>query len=170
MDDWGVDVVVTGSQKALMLPPGLAFISLSSRAWKRVDALYQGPSSPKAFYFDLRKYRDNLAGNDTPFTPANTLVRALRLSLKRLREEGIENCWKRHARMAKAAKSQFVCQSCGAVSARWAGKCASCGDWNTIVEEAPRENLTPEHLARCHKGEMDKWFPIIKAAGIKPGG
>ena len=105
MDDWGVDVVVTGSQKALMLPPGLAFISLSSRAWKRVDSLYQGPSSPKAFYFDLRKYRDNLAGNDTPFTPANTLVRALRLSLKRLREEGIENCWKRHARMAKSARA-----------------------------------------------------------------
>ena len=105
MDDWGVDVVVTGSQKALMLPPGLAFIALSPRAWKRVDGLYQGSSAPKAFYFDLRKYRDNLAGNDTPFTPANTLVRALRLSLKRLREEGIENCWKRHARMARAARA-----------------------------------------------------------------
>lgn len=105
MDDWGIDVVVTGSQKALMLPPGLAFIGLSQRAWKRVDLLYQGPSAPKAFYFDIRKYRDNLAGNDTPFTPANTLVRALRLSLKRLRDEGIENCWKRHSRMARAARA-----------------------------------------------------------------
>jgi aspartate aminotransferase-like enzyme len=105
MDDWGIDVVVTGSQKALMLPPGLAFIGLSQRAWKRVDSLYQGPSAPKAFYFDIRKYRDNLAGNDTPFTPANTLVRALRLSLKRLRDEGIENCWKRHSRMARAARA-----------------------------------------------------------------
>lgn len=105
MDDWGIDVVVTGSQKALMLPPGLAFIALSPRAWARVDSLYQGPSTPRTFYFDLRKYRDNLAGNDTPFTPANTLVRALRLSLKRLRDEGIENCWKRHARMARAARA-----------------------------------------------------------------
>ncbi|MFM7541338.1 MAG: pyridoxal-phosphate-dependent aminotransferase family protein [Planctomycetota bacterium] len=105
MDDWGIDVVVTGSQKALMLPPGLAFIGLSQRAWKRVDLLYQGPSAPKAFYFDIRKYRDNLAGNDTPFTPANTLVRALRLSLKRLRDEGIENCWKRHSRRARVARA-----------------------------------------------------------------
>lgn len=105
MDEWGVDVVVTGSQKALMLPPGLAFIALSEKAWKVVEANYASSNPPRTFYFDLRKYRENLKGNDTPFTPANTLVKALRLSLKRLLEEGLENCYRRHARMAAAARA-----------------------------------------------------------------
>ena len=91
-DDWGVDINVTGSQKALMLPPGLAFASVSDKAWRRIE---QNPS--RGFYFDLKKYRDNLKTGDTPFTPAITLIRALRLSLKRLREEGIENVSARHA-------------------------------------------------------------------------
>ena len=100
-DDWHVDVNVTGSQKALMLPPGLAFVSVSDKAWARID---QNPS-PRAFYFDLKKYRDIFKGNDTPFTPANTLVKALRVSLKQLRAEGLENVWARHARIAAAARA-----------------------------------------------------------------
>jgi aspartate aminotransferase-like enzyme len=100
-DDWHVDVCVTGSQKALMLPPGLAFVSVSAKAWALIDK----NTSAKVFYFDLKKYRDKLKETDTPFTPANTLVRALRVSLKKLREEGIENAWKRHARMAAAARA-----------------------------------------------------------------
>lgn len=105
MDAWGVDVMVTGSQKALMLPPGLAFIALSDKAWKVVEANYTLPNPPRTFYFDLRKYRENLKGNDTPFTPANTMIKALRLSLKRLLEEGLENCYRRHSRMAAAARA-----------------------------------------------------------------
>ncbi len=100
-DDWGVDMCVTGSQKALMLPAGLAFISVSDKAWKMIDANTQ----QKSFYFDLKKYRENLKSNDTPFTPANTLVKALRHSLKMLRAEGIENTWARHTRMAKACRA-----------------------------------------------------------------
>jgi aspartate aminotransferase-like enzyme len=105
MDAWGVDVMVTGSQKALMLPPGIAFIALSDKAWKVVEANYALPNPPRTFYFDLRKYRENLKGNDTPFTPANTMIKALRLSLKRLLEEGLENCYRRHSRMAAAARA-----------------------------------------------------------------
>jgi aspartate aminotransferase-like enzyme len=100
-DDWGVDMCVTGSQKALMLPAGLAFVSVSDKAWKLIDANTQ----QKSFYFDLKKYRDNLKNNDTPFTPANTLIKALRHSLKMLRAEGIENTWARHARMGKACRA-----------------------------------------------------------------
>jgi aspartate aminotransferase-like enzyme len=100
-DDWHVDVNVTGSQKALMLPPGLAFVSVSDKAWHRID----GNSGARTFYFDLKKYRDNLKSGDTPFTPANSLVRALRVSLKRLRAEGLENVWARHARVACAARA-----------------------------------------------------------------
>src|SRR3954452_10536451 len=100
-DDWHVDVCVAGSQKALMLPPGLAFVSVSDKAWRRVE---QNPSA-RVFYFDLRKYRAKLGDPETPFTAAHTLIRALRLSLKRIRAEGVENVWARHARMAAAARA-----------------------------------------------------------------
>ena len=92
MDAWGVDVCVTGSQKALMLPPGLAFVSVSEKAWAKIDA-----TPVRSFYFDLRRYKKSFAESDTPFTPANTLIRAQRASLKRIRAEGIENLWARHA-------------------------------------------------------------------------
>ncbi len=100
-DDWRVDVCVTGSQKALMLPPGLAFASVGEKAWRRIE---QNPA-PHAFYFDMKKYRDGVKTGETPFTPAITLVRALRASLKRLRAEGIEAIWSRHARVAAAARA-----------------------------------------------------------------
>ncbi len=99
-DAWHLDVVVTGSQKALMLPPGLAFVSVSDKAWAKID---QTPV--RSFYFDLRKYKKSLAESDTPFTPANTLIKAQRASLKRIRAEGIEHLWARHARMAVACRA-----------------------------------------------------------------
>ncbi|HEX4606907.1 MAG TPA: alanine--glyoxylate aminotransferase family protein [Urbifossiella sp.] len=100
VDDWKIDVCVTGSQKALMLPPGLAFVSVSDKAWKKIDA-----TPVRNFYFDLRRYRKSLAESDTPFTPANTLIKAQRASLKRIRAEGIENLWARHARIAAATRA-----------------------------------------------------------------
>jgi serine---pyruvate transaminase len=100
-DEWNVDLCVTGSQKALMLPPGLAYVAVSDKAWKRIEA----NSAARTFYFDLKRYRAKLAENDTPFTPANTLVKAQRISLKRIRAEGMENLWARHARMAAAARA-----------------------------------------------------------------
>jgi aspartate aminotransferase-like enzyme len=100
MDAWGIDVCVTGSQKALMLPPGLAFVSASAKAWKKIDA-----TPVRNFYFDLRRYRKSHAESDTPFTPANTMIRAQRASLKRIRAEGIENLWARHAKIAAACRA-----------------------------------------------------------------
>lgn len=101
MDAWGIDVLVTGSQKALMMPPGLAYVAVSARGWRKIDA-----TPVRNFYFDLRRYRKALAeGPDTPFTPANTLIRAQRLSLARIRSEGIERVWARHQRIARAARA-----------------------------------------------------------------
>jgi aspartate aminotransferase-like enzyme len=100
-DAWHVDVCVAGSQKALMLPPGLAFVSVSDKAWALIDQ----NTTARVFYFDLKKYRNTLKDGDTPFTPANTMIRALRTSLKRIRGEGIENVWARHTRMAQAARA-----------------------------------------------------------------
>ena len=102
-DEWNIDICVTGSQKALMLPPGLAFLSVSDKAWKAID----NNPNPRTYYFDLKKARTSLENSDTPFTPAHTLIRALRVSLKRIREEGIENIWSRQARTAAAARAGF---------------------------------------------------------------
>lgn len=99
-DEWQLDVVVTGSQKALMLPPGLAFVSVSPKAWAKIEA-----TPVRSFYLDLRRYRKSLAESDTPFTPANTLIRAQRVSLKRIRAEGIENLWARHTKIAAACRA-----------------------------------------------------------------
>jgi serine---pyruvate transaminase len=99
-DAWKVDVMVSGSQKALMLPPGLAFVSVSEKARKKMD------STPvRGFYFDLRRSLAKLVESDTPFTPANTLIKAQRVSLKKIRAEGIENLWDRHAKMATACRA-----------------------------------------------------------------
>ncbi|MFO0810677.1 MAG: alanine--glyoxylate aminotransferase family protein [Gemmataceae bacterium] len=99
-DEWKIDVNVTGSQKALMLPPGLAYVAVSDKAWAKMEK-----TPAKTFYLDLKRYKAKIAENDTPYTPANTLIKAQRVSLKRLRAEGIENVWKRHARVAAACRA-----------------------------------------------------------------
>lgn len=100
MDDWGVDVLVTGSQKALMLPPGLALIALSRRAWQCAEKTAQ----PR-FYFDLVRERTNQAKNTTAYTPAISLVIGLREALAMIEEEGLANVFARHARLARATRA-----------------------------------------------------------------
>lgn len=102
-DDWGIDVCVTGSQKGLMIPPGLAFVALSKRA---VEAM-NSSKLPK-FYFDLKKALKSYADNDTPWTPAVSLVVGVDVALQRIREEGIENVWARHRRLANAIRAGVV--------------------------------------------------------------
>jgi len=100
MDSWGVDVVVSGSQKALMLPPGLAFAALSDRAWARVPEA----RLPK-FYFDFAKERKAMAGNQSAYTPAVSLVVGLRESLRLILAEGLPNVFARHDRLARATRA-----------------------------------------------------------------
>jgi aspartate aminotransferase-like enzyme len=103
MDDWGVDVAITGSQKSLMLPPGLGFVALSDRAWRKAAA-----GKHINFYFDLTKYKKSMEDGDTPFTPANTLIAAQAVSLKMIRDETLETVWKRTATSAKAFRDGMV--------------------------------------------------------------
>ena len=99
-DAWGLDVVVSGSQKGLMLPPGLAVMSLSPKAWK----LAEQSKSPR-FYFDLRLYRKALEDDDTPFTSSVSLVVALDEALKLLLEDGVGGVLQRVALMAQATRA-----------------------------------------------------------------
>jgi aspartate aminotransferase-like enzyme len=100
MDEWGIDAIVTGSQKALQLPPGLALVALSDKAWKFADQ-----SKCPHFYFDLKKERKNLADKTSAYTPAVSLVIGLRAVLKSFKEEGMENVHKRHNRLARATRA-----------------------------------------------------------------
>lgn len=100
MDAWGVDAVVSCSQKGLMTPPGLAFAALNSRAWAAVAR-----SDLPKYYLDFRKARDAGREGSTPYTPAITLIHALQASLTFLCAEGIRNVIARHARLAQATRS-----------------------------------------------------------------
>lgn len=95
-DEWGIDVCVTGSQKGLMLPPGLAFVALSRRA----QSVLEKATLP-SYYLNLRKALASWKTHDTPWTPAIALVTGLDEALAMIREEGIENVWKRHARIGE---------------------------------------------------------------------
>lgn len=93
-DEWGVDVVVSGSQKGFMLPPGLSFISMNEKAWK----LTEKSDLPK-FYFDLKKYKSKVTEGQTPFTPPVSLIVALDESLNIVLKEGLENLFNKYKRM-----------------------------------------------------------------------
>ncbi len=100
MDEWGIDALITGSQKALELPPGLALVALSEKAWK-----FNERSTCPRFYFDLKKEKKNLADKTSAYTPAVSLVIGLRAVLKGIREEGLENVFSRHNRLARATRA-----------------------------------------------------------------
>jgi aspartate aminotransferase-like enzyme len=96
----GIDVLVTGSQKAMMLPPGLAFLSVSQKAW----TLNKDSKMPR-FYFDLAKEKKAQDQNQTAYTPAVSLMVGLSEALLMMQEEGLQNIFARHARMAKATRA-----------------------------------------------------------------
>jgi len=100
MDAWGVDLVVAGSQKALMLPPGLAFAALSDRAW----ALLPTARLPK-YYFNFAAERKAIQKNQSAYTPAVSLVVGLRESLRLILAEGLPNVFARHDRLARASRA-----------------------------------------------------------------
>ena len=118
-DEWGVDVVVTGSQKGLMSPPGIATVSLAPWA---LDAI-EGERAPR-FYWDLRKARKNLPSGESAFTPAVSLVFAVGEALTMMKEEGLANVHARHARLGAAVRA-------GALAIGW-----------TLFSKSPANSVT----------------------------
>jgi aspartate aminotransferase-like enzyme len=100
MDDWGIDVVVAGSQKGLMCPPGLGFIAMNDRAWRAAERA----TCPR-FYWDLPTERRWQAKNQGQFTPAVSLLAGLDVALDLLRAEGLPEVFRRHDRLARAARA-----------------------------------------------------------------
>jgi aspartate aminotransferase-like enzyme len=100
MDDWGLDVVVAGSQKALMTPPGLATAAVSPAAWEQVAR-----STLPSFYFDWERTRQAQERLDSAFTPAVSLVVALDVALGLLLANGLEDAFDRHVRLGRACRA-----------------------------------------------------------------
>jgi aspartate aminotransferase-like enzyme len=100
IDQWGLDVVASGSQKGFMLPPGLGFVAVSQKAWKA----YETAKLPK-YYLDLGKYRKAAAKNSNPFTPPVNLFFGLQAALKMMQAEGLENIFARHERQKQATRA-----------------------------------------------------------------
>ena len=99
-DAWGVDVVVSGSQKALMSPPGLAFASISQKAWRLAER-----SQLPRYYLDWRRAADSQVKGDTAFTPAVSIVLALRTALDLILERGLDRVWEHNRRLARATRA-----------------------------------------------------------------
>ena len=100
MDAWGIDVLISGSQKALMLPPGLSFACLSDKAWKFVER-----SNLPKYYFDFKKELKSAQKNQNSFTPAISLFVGLKESLHLIRKEGLEAVFRRHEKLAEATRA-----------------------------------------------------------------
>ncbi len=140
LDQWGVDVCVTGSQKGLMIPPGLAFVALGERARTALTK-----SRMPRFYLSLQKALQSHEKNDTPWTPAVSLVIGVDMALTMIREEGIENVWARHERLARGLRSGikaiglklFADPPSNAVTAVWVPEGV---DWKQFNKHLKTEN------------------------------
>ncbi|MFA5383842.1 MAG: alanine--glyoxylate aminotransferase family protein [Eubacteriales bacterium] len=99
-DEWKVDIAITASQKAFMLPPGLSMISVSEKAWKIIDQ-----NSSPCFYFSLPAAKKSIAKWNTPYTPNVSLIFGLNAALDMMLEEGMKNVYERHLLLARAARA-----------------------------------------------------------------
>ena len=99
MDEWGIDVLISGSQKGFMLPPGLSFLAASEKAWK----VHEQCKHPD-FYFNWSTNRKSVLANSTAFTPAVSLISGLKVALDMMKEEGIDNIVARHTKIANALR------------------------------------------------------------------
>ncbi len=100
MDEWHLDVVASGSQKGYMIPPGLSFVALSKKAWKANER-----SDLPKFYLDLRSYKKSGDKNSNPFTPSVNIYFALQEALEMMKEEGLENIFRRHNKHKEATQA-----------------------------------------------------------------
>jgi aspartate aminotransferase-like enzyme len=148
MDAWGIDVAITGSQKALMLPPGLGFVSLSDRAWQAAEA----NEGQRPFYLDLRAYRKSAADSDTPFTPANTLIHALAESLAMIQAEGLETVWKRTAARAEAVRQGMTAVGLSLFS-RQPADSVTAVNYPEGIDDAFRKHMKADHGMNVASGQ-----------------
>ncbi len=148
IDEWGLDVVASGSQKGYMLPPGLGFVAVSPKAWEA----YESATLPK-FYLDLGKYRKATAKNSSPFTPPVNLMFGLQTALQIMQNEGLENIFARHQRLTQACRAAVKALGLQLLAA------------DEVASNAVTAVVPPEGMAEAIRSTMTKRFDIALAGG-----
>ena len=148
MDEWGIDVIASGSQKGYMIPPGLSFVAMSKRAWE-ANAVSDLPK----FYLDLKQYLKTVNKNSNPFTPAINLYFALEASLTMMQEEGLNNIFARHARHQKATQEGIKAMGLNLFTKEGYGSPA--------ITAVQPENIDAESIRKNIKNNFD----IVLAGG-----
>ena len=152
VDEWGIDVAISGSQKGWMVPPGMAMLTVSEAGWQA----YAEAKMPR-FYFDLGKARKSLDKGQTPWTPNVSAVLAFRVALDMLLAEGLENIFSRHRRMGQFTRDGVKALGLTLLADE---KYAS----NTVTSVVADRGLDPKKLNKIMREEFD----IVLAGGQGP--
>lgn len=144
MDEWGIDVLISGSQKGFMIPPGLSFLAASPKAW----AMHEQCKHP-SFYFNWTTNKKSVLDNSTAFTPAVNLIVALKTSLDMMKNEGIENIWARHKKIAKGLREAIK-----AIGLKLFVEDDSIAS-NAITAVLPPEGVTVPDIRKTLKDDYD---------------
>ena len=148
MDEWGIDVIASGSQKGYMIPPGLSFVAMSKKAWEA-----NNQSNLPKFYLDLKQYLKTVNQNSNPFTPAINLYFALEASLTMMQKEGLNNIFTRHARHQKATQEGIKAMGLKLFTKESYGSPA--------ITAVKPENIDAESIRKAIKNDFD----ILLAGG-----
>lgn len=177
-DAWGLDVVVGSSQKAFMLPPGLAFVSVSEKAWRMAEK-----AKNSAFYFNFKRERDAQVNNQTAYTPAVSLVLGLQETLRMMRAEGLDKLFARQEGLAHAMREGVKAAGLSLFpkdrpSAALTAICAPDGVdgqaiyktlrvWYGITAAGGQDHLRGKIFRISHMGYMDTFDVIMAVAAIE---
>ncbi|GAB4344854.1 MAG: alanine--glyoxylate aminotransferase family protein [Candidatus Abyssubacteria bacterium] len=160
-DEWSVDIAVAGSQKGLMLPPGLAFASISQKARE----VMKQATTPK-FYFSFEKALSSLAKTDTPFTSAVSLIYGLKEAIVLIRDEGLDNVIARHARLANATRAAVSALGLGLLSKAPSNVATAAVMPSKINADDVRKKLTEDFGITVAGGQDKLKGKIIRIAHL----
>jgi len=144
MDEWGIDVLVSGSQKGFMIPPGLSFLAANEKAWK----LHEQCVNP-SFYFNWKQNRKSVLDASTAWTPAVNLFVGLNTALQMMKEEGLENIWERHRKIGTALR-----EGVKAIGLKLLAKDEKTAS-NSITAILPPEGISVPDIRKIMKNDYD---------------
>ncbi|WP_269622092.1 pyridoxal-phosphate-dependent aminotransferase family protein [Prochlorococcus marinus] len=148
MDEWGIDVIASGSQKGYMIPPGLSFIAMNAKAWEASEK-----SNLPKFYLDLKAYKKTADKDSNPFTPSVNLYFALEEALKMMQEEGLNSIFNRHKKHMEATQR--------AIDSIGLKLFASPGFGSPSITSVLTDNIDAEAIRKAVKNNFD----ILLAGG-----
>lgn len=157
MDDWGVDVYITGSQKALMLPPGLGFAAVNDRAWERVDS-----GKMPTLYNDLKAFRKSMDTFDAPYTPNVSLVRGATFVLRGIKERTLEAVWAETSMLAKGTRAAAEALGLKVFAADPVDSVTAMVVPDGVDEGALRKTMRDKHGYQIAGGQGDLKGKIIR--------